>query len=115
MADMSSARMHSGDGEGVEARHGGLAGLAVPMFAFVAATGLIVANAAAGALASYPKQAGAVSALFGAMQYGGGILGSALVGILADGTAWPMGLVVAFGGVGTLLCARILPGSGRVS
>jgi len=87
--------------------------LAVPMFAFVAATGLIVANAAAGALASYPQQAGAVSALFGAMQYGGGILGSALVGILADGTAWPMGLVVAMGGVGTFLCARKLPGSGR--
>lgn len=86
---------------------GGLAGLAVPMFAFVAATGLIAANAIAGALAGHPKQAGAVSALFGAIQYGGGILGSALVGLLADGTARPMGLVVAVGGVGTLLCARI--------
>jgi DHA1 family bicyclomycin/chloramphenicol resistance-like MFS transporter len=84
---------------------GGLAGLAVPMFAFVAATGLVAANAIAGALAGYPKQAGAVSALFGAMQYGGGITGSALVGVLADGTAWPMGLVVAVGGVGTLACA----------
>ncbi len=84
---------------------GGLAGLAVPMFLFVATTGLITANAAAGALADYPHQAGAVCALFGALQYGGGIVGSALVGFLADGTAWPMGLVVAVGGVGTLLCA----------
>jgi DHA1 family bicyclomycin/chloramphenicol resistance-like MFS transporter len=87
---------------------GGLAGLAVPMFAFVAATGLIAANAVAGALADYPKQAGAVSALFGAIQYGGGIAGSAAVGVLADGTAWPMGLVVAVGGVGTLVCAWLV-------
>ncbi len=87
---------------------GGLAGLAAPMFVFVAATGLIVGNAAAGALADFPTKAGAVSALFGAFQYGGGILGSALVGTLADGTAWPMGLVVATGGVGALLCASTL-------
>jgi DHA1 family bicyclomycin/chloramphenicol resistance-like MFS transporter len=88
---------------------GGLAGLAIPMFLFVATTGVISANAAAGALAGYPRQAGAVSALFGALQYGGGIVGSALVGFLADGTARPMGWVVAVGGIGTLLCARQLP------
>ena len=87
---------------------GGLAGLAVPMFVFVAMTGLIIANAATGALADFPTKAGAVSALFGAFQYGGGILGSALVGTLADGTAWPMGLVVATGGLGTVLCARLV-------
>ena len=62
---------------------GGLAGLAVPMFVFVATTGLIAGNAAAGALADFPAKAGAVSALFGAFQYGGGIVGSALVGSLA--------------------------------
>lgn len=84
---------------------GGLAGLAVPMFVFVATTGLIVGNAAAGALADFPTKAGIVSALFGAFQYGGGILGSALVGTFADGTAWPMGLVVGTGGLGALLCA----------
>ena len=89
---------------------GGLAGLAVPMFVFVSTTGLISGNAVAGALSAFPKQAGAVSALFGALQYGGGILGSALVGTFADGTAWPMGWVVAVGGVGTLLCARSLTG-----
>lgn len=91
---------------------GGLTGLAAPMFVFVASTGFIAANAAAGALSGFPERAGAVSALFGAVQYGGGILGSALVGTLADGTAWPMGLVVAIGGLGTLLCARLLPACG---
>ena len=91
---------------------GGLAGLAVPMFVFVATTGLIAGNAAAGALADFPEKAGAVSALFGAFQYGGGIIGSALVGTLSNGTAWPMGLTVAIGGVGTLLCAWSLQAPG---
>jgi len=91
---------------------GGLSGLAIPMFMFVASTGLIAGNAATGALSGFPRQAGAVSALYGAIQYGGGIVGSALVGGLADGTAWPMGLVVAIGGLGTLLCVRLLPACG---
>lgn len=87
---------------------GGLGGLAVPMFLFVSATGLIVANSVAGALAMYPDRAGAVSALVGAAQYGAGIVGSALAGALADGTPWPMGLVVALGGIGSLLCTGLL-------
>ncbi len=73
---------------------GGLAGLVVPMFLFVSATGLISANAVAGALADHPAQAGSVSALFGTIQYGTGILGSALVELLTDGTPRPMGFVV---------------------
>ena len=84
---------------------GGLAGLAAPMFVFVASTGFIGANAAAGALSGFPEWAGAASALFGAIQYGGGIIGSALVGVFADDTAWPMGFVVAIGGLGAFLCA----------
>ena len=86
----------------------GLAGLAVPMFLFVSATGLIAANAVAGALADHPGEAGAVSALFGTIQYGTGILGSALVGLLANGTPWPMGFVVGLAGLGGLLCAGLL-------
>jgi DHA1 family bicyclomycin/chloramphenicol resistance-like MFS transporter len=59
---------------------GGLAGLAVPLFFFVAMTGFIVANSIAGAMSSRPERAGAVSALVGALHYGSGIVGSALVG-----------------------------------
>ncbi|MGI4800923.1 MAG: hypothetical protein ACRYG8_44240, partial [Janthinobacterium lividum] len=87
---------------------GGLAGLAVPMFLFVSATGLISANAIAGALADHPGQAGSVSALFGTIQYGTGILGSALVGLLTDGTPRPMGLVVGFAALGGLFCMQLL-------
>jgi MFS transporter, DHA1 family, multidrug resistance protein len=87
---------------------GGLWGLAVPLFLFVSATGFIVANSIAGALADFPERAGAVSALVGAIHYGSGIIGSALVGAFADGTPWPMGWVIALAGIGSLLCARLL-------
>ncbi|MDR3382626.1 Bcr/CflA family multidrug efflux MFS transporter [Cupriavidus basilensis] len=95
---------------------GGLMGLVVPLFLFVSATGLIVANSIAGALGSFPQGAGAVSALIGAIQYGTGILGSALVGLFADGTPWPMGWVIALMGIGSLLCARhLVPSTGVIA
>lgn len=84
---------------------GGLAGLALPLFVFISMTGLVVANSIAGALADFPRRAGAVSAFVGAIQYGSGILGSALVGILADGTPWPLGAVVAVFGIGAAACS----------
>lgn len=87
---------------------GGLSGLVVPLFLLVSATGFIVANSIAGALASFPTQAGSVSALIGSIQYGSGILGSALVGFYADGTPWPMACVIALCGLGSLLCALLL-------
>ncbi|WP_211210623.1 multidrug effflux MFS transporter [Arhodomonas aquaeolei] len=82
---------------------GGLWGIAVPLFAFVSTTGFIIANAMAGALEDFPRRAGAVSALVGATQYGSGVVGSALVGLLADGTPQPLGLVVAMAATGTLV------------
>jgi MFS transporter, DHA1 family, multidrug resistance protein len=88
---------------------GGLVGLLVPLLAFSALNGLIVANSLAGALAAWPDRAGAASALVGAIQYGSGILGSALVGLLADGTPWPLGLVIGLAGIGSLACTRLLP------
>ncbi|SOE95781.1 MFS transporter, DHA1 family, bicyclomycin/chloramphenicol resistance protein [Burkholderia sp. D7] len=87
---------------------GGLTGLVVPLFLFVSATGFIVANSIAGALGSFPERAGSMSALIGAIQYGTGIAGSALVGIFADGTPWPMGCVIALMSIGSLMCARLL-------
>jgi DHA1 family bicyclomycin/chloramphenicol resistance-like MFS transporter len=92
---------------------GGLWGLAVPLFLFVSATGFIVANSIAGALTDFPKRAGAVAALVGAIHYGSGIIGSALVGAFADGTPWPMGWVIALAGIGSLLCAWLLVPAGK--
>jgi DHA1 family bicyclomycin/chloramphenicol resistance-like MFS transporter len=87
---------------------GGLMGLFVPLFVFVSATGFIVANSIAGALGCAPERAGAVSALVGSIQYGTGILGSALVGVLADGTPWPMAYVIALMGIASAASALLL-------
>jgi DHA1 family bicyclomycin/chloramphenicol resistance-like MFS transporter len=89
---------------------GGLAGLVIPLFVFVSATGFIVANSISGALNAFPQFAGSVSALVGAVQYGTGILGSALVSAFANGTPWPMGAVIAVCGIGSLLCASLVSG-----
>jgi DHA1 family bicyclomycin/chloramphenicol resistance-like MFS transporter len=87
---------------------GGLAGLVLPLFLFVSATGFIVANSIAGAMAGFPERADAVSALVGAIHYGSGILGSALVGLFADGTPWPMGWIIAVSGLGSVACALLV-------
>ena len=87
---------------------GGLTGLVIPLFLFISATGFIVANSIAGALGSFPERAGSMSALIGAIQYGTGITGSALVGLFADGTPWPMGCVIALMSIGSVLCAMLL-------
>ena len=91
---------------------GGLWGLVFPLFLFASTTGLIVTNSIAGALADFPLQAGTVSALTGSVQYGSGVLGSGMVGLLADGTPWPLGLVVAVCGFGCML-SMLLVLSGR--
>lgn len=87
---------------------GGLAGLVIPLFACMACTGLIAANAITGALAMFPRYAGSVSALVGAAQFGIGILGSGVVGLFADGTPRPLGAAMAVFGVCTMLCAWLL-------
>jgi DHA1 family bicyclomycin/chloramphenicol resistance-like MFS transporter len=86
---------------------GALAGLVLPLFLFVSAAGFIVANSIVGAMAGFPKRAGAVSAFAGALHYGSGIFGSALVGAFADGTPWPMGWVIALMGIGSFACASL--------
>jgi len=84
---------------------GGLQGLVAPLFMFTAASGLIMANSIAGALVAFPRRAGTVSALVGALQYGAGIAGSGLLGLFADGTPRPLGGVVALAGLGAAACA----------
>ncbi|MER8390006.1 multidrug effflux MFS transporter [Mesorhizobium sp. M0166] len=82
---------------------GGVVSLIVTQFLFTAMNGLILANAVAGALSSVQRRAGAASAVVGAIQYGSGMVGSALVGVLANGTPVPMGSVMALAGIGCLV------------
>ena len=94
----------------VNARLGlfGLAGLAAPLFVYVSMLGLIVANSVAGAMAAYPRKAGAASALLGTLHYGLGGVFSFMLGLLADGTPWPMGMLVGALGLAGLASALLL-------
>ncbi|OAM83682.1 hypothetical protein [Devosia elaeis] len=78
----------------------GVWGLIVSKFLFSSMNGLILANNVAGALSTITKRAGAASAVVGAIQYGSGMLGSALAGLFANGTPVPMGILMAIGGLG---------------
>ncbi|WP_137178576.1 multidrug effflux MFS transporter [Roseomonas sp. AR75] len=76
---------------------GGLAGIFLPAVLALASTGLVFPNAAVGALSRHSSRAGSASALLGTLQFGCAALGSALVGLLADGTPRPMALLMLFG------------------
>jgi MFS transporter, DHA1 family, multidrug resistance protein len=82
---------------------GGLAGLVVPIFCYMAALSFIGANATAGALAAFPHMAGTASALAGTLLFGLGAASGAAVGALHDGTARPMAIVMAVAGVTSFL------------
>lgn len=88
---------------------GGLWGLILPLLIFTFTTGFIGPNSVIGAMADFPQRAGTISALTGAVQYGGGIIGSSLVSVFRDGTPWTMGWVIAISGVGCLLSMLLVP------
>ncbi len=73
---------------------GGLWGLVGCLFLFMALTGLTNANAMAGAMQSFPQMAGTASALAGMLQFTSGAVSGWAVGLLANGTAVPMALVI---------------------
>ena len=83
------------------------------LFFLTSMNGFILANAVAGALSSVPSRVGSASAVVGATQYGGGMLGSALVAFLANGTPAPMGLVMAAACCVSALCVLPVTRIGR--
>ena len=90
----------------------GLAGwLPLPLvmagfFLYVASLGFIGPNSMAAALATHGQMAGKASALMGSLQFGLATLAGGLVGLLHDGTARPLMLVMALCGVGAWLALR---------
>ena len=92
---------------------GGLAGILVPLFFYVAALGFTFPNASAGAMAPFPRQAGSASALLGSLQFGIAALASAAVGWLHDGSAVPMATVIAGCGMLAFVAHRGLVASGK--
>jgi DHA1 family bicyclomycin/chloramphenicol resistance-like MFS transporter len=89
---------------------GGVFGLISAQLLFTSMNGFILANAVAGALSSVKSRTGAASAFVGAIQYGSGMIGSALVGAFANNTPVPMGCVMALAGAGSLLSVLLARG-----
>lgn len=87
---------------------GGLPAFAGILFIFVGMNGLIGANAIAGGLASVRQGTGSAAALLGFAQYGGGMVGSAMVGTLANGTPMPMASIIAVSALAATGCAMVL-------
>lgn len=79
--------------------------LLLPLFVTVASLGCILPNASACAMAGQASHAGSASALLGFMQFTLAALASALVGLLHNGTAQPMALVICGCGVLAVVCA----------
>jgi DHA1 family bicyclomycin/chloramphenicol resistance-like MFS transporter len=89
---------------------GGLFGILVPLFAYVAMIGFVLPLCAALAMAPHGRNAGSASALLGVLQFVLGAVTGSLVGTLHDGTARPMTLIIAGCSIGALLVQRLLRG-----
>src|SRR6476619_8231085 len=63
---------------------GGLPGFVVPIWAILAAMGLVIPNAPAVALSRHPDAAGTAAALLGAAQFGLGAAVAPVVGVLGN-------------------------------
>lgn len=78
------------------------------LFVLLGSYGFMQGNTMAGALNADPLRAGSVSALMGAASFATGALASMLAGLLHDGTARPMTLVMAAAITGSALALRLM-------
>lgn len=79
--------------------------LLVPLFGCIASLGVVMPNTSACAMAGQGAHAGSASALLGSLQFGIAALAASLVGVLHDGTARPMALVMLGCAGGAMLLA----------
>jgi MFS transporter, DHA1 family, multidrug resistance protein len=88
---------------------GGLWGVFLPIGLMMASNGFLGPNAAVGALSRHAAHAGSASALMGTGQFLMGALSGLLVGVLDDGTARPMALLILIGGLGAVISDQKRP------
>jgi DHA1 family bicyclomycin/chloramphenicol resistance-like MFS transporter len=92
---------------------GGLYGVAVPLFFYIAAVGFVVPNATALAMAPHGDKAGIASALFGTLQFSLAAIIAFASGGIHNGSAVPMvAIILICGGLG-LGFNRLLIGGRR--
>jgi DHA1 family bicyclomycin/chloramphenicol resistance-like MFS transporter len=73
--------------------------LLIPLFICIASLGCIIPNASACAMNGQWARAGSASALLGCLQFSVAAGASALVGVLHDGSAIPMAMVISLCGI----------------
>jgi DHA1 family bicyclomycin/chloramphenicol resistance-like MFS transporter len=86
--------------------------LLLPLFVVISSLGCLLPNASACAMAGQASHAGSASALLGFMQFSLAAGASALVGVLHNGTAQPLALVVSLCAVLALICVQVTARSG---
>jgi DHA1 family bicyclomycin/chloramphenicol resistance-like MFS transporter len=69
--------------------------LLIPLFICIASLGCIIPNASACAMSGQGARAGSASAMLGCLQFSVAAGAAALVGVLHDGTAMPMAMVIS--------------------
>lgn len=82
---------------------GGMVAYVVPLFFYVACTGIVMPNATALAMADEQKNAGAASALMGFLQFGIGTISALTISALHAVTPIPVAAIVATCGIATTI------------
>lgn len=80
--------------------------LLVPLFGCIASLGILMPNTSACAMAGQGRHAGSASALMGSLQFTIAATAATLVGVLHDGSALPMALVIFCCGMLAVLASR---------
>ncbi|WP_223506224.1 multidrug effflux MFS transporter [Pseudomonas sp. GL-RE-29] len=81
--------------------------LLIPLFVCIASLGCILPNASACAMNGQGARAGSASAMLGCLQFSVAAGAAALVGVLHDGSAMPMAMVISLCGI-LVVCAAML-------
>ncbi|WP_405156529.1 multidrug effflux MFS transporter [Paenibacillus sp. FSL K6-0108] len=92
---------------------GNLITVLIPLFLVVSSVGLVNTASFALAMANQEKSAGSASALIGVMTFLFGGIVAPLVGLGGEGTAVPMGIVIACADLGALLIYFVMVGKGK--
>jgi DHA1 family bicyclomycin/chloramphenicol resistance-like MFS transporter len=87
---------------------GGLFGILVPLFVWIATMGFVIPNTTGLAMGPFAANAGAASAMLGVLQFVLAAVSSGLVAAAADGTALPMVGCMALFSLAALLINRFV-------
>jgi MFS transporter, DHA1 family, multidrug resistance protein len=88
---------------------GGPAAIVLPTMLAMGSMGLVMPNAAVGALSRHASQAGSASALMGMTQFTMAACSGLLVGLFTDGTPRAMASLLLVGALGAVLADRLRP------